>query len=86
MYGLQHGALTHTEQQALNCLKFFQNCKEMFLDRGLMLTIKLLNQEFKMVKFKSSLPEFNVLQHELVDRYGTTISKMISDMFLMPLI
>ena len=53
-----------------------------FLDRGLLLTRKLLNQEFQMVKLKSSLRKFYGRHHELVDRYGITVSQMISDMFL----
>ena len=53
-----------------------------FLDRGLLLTRKLLNQEFKMVKLKSSLRKFYGRHHELVDRYGITVSQMISDMFI----
>ena len=53
-----------------------------FLDRGLLLTRKLLNQEFQMVKLKSSLRKFSGRHHELVDRYGITVSQMISDMFL----
>ena len=53
-----------------------------FLSRGLLLTRKLLNQEFQMVKLKSSLRKFYGRHHELVDRYGITVSQMISDMFL----
>ena len=54
-----------------------------FLDRGLLLTRKLLNQEFQMVKLKSSLRKFYGRHHELVDRYGITVSQMITDLFLM---
>ena len=53
------------------------------LDRWLLLTRKLLNQEFKMVMLKSSLRKFYERHHELVDRYRITVSQMISDMFLM---
>ena len=53
-----------------------------FLDRGLLLIRKLLNQEFQMVKLKSSLCKFYGRHHEMVDRYGITVSQMISDMFL----
>ena len=34
-----------------------------------------------MVKLKSSLRKFYGRHHELVDRYGITVSQMISDMF-----
>ena len=49
-----------------------------FLDKRLLLTRKLLHQEFQMGKLKSSLR----CHHELVDRYEITVSQ-ISDMFLM---
>ena len=51
-----------------------------FLDRGLMLTGKLLSQGFLAVKLKSSLRKFYGRHHELVDPYGVPISQMISDM------
>ena len=45
-----------------------------FLDRGLLFTRTLLNQEFQIVKLKSSLRKF----------YGShQVSLMISDMFIM---
>jgi hypothetical protein len=50
-----------------------------FLDRGLLLTRKLLNQGFLLVKLKSSLRKFYGRHHDLVDRYG--ISQMTTDMF-----
>ena len=52
-----------------------------FLDRVLVKR-KLLNQEFQSVKLKSSLRKFFGRHHELVDRYGITVSQMTSDMFL----
>ena len=48
-----------------------------FLDRGLLLTRKLLN----LVKLKSSLQIFYDLHHDLVDRYGISVSQMTTDMF-----
>ena len=53
-----------------------------FLDTGLLLTRKLLNQEFRMVKLKSSLRKLYGRNHELVDRYGITVLQMIANMFL----
>jgi hypothetical protein len=41
-----------------------------FLDRGLLLTRKLLNQGFLLVKSKSSLRKFYGRHYDLVDRYG----------------
>ena len=45
-----------------------------FRDRGLLLTRKLLNQEFLLVKLRSSLPMFYGHHHDLVDRYGISVS------------
>jgi len=50
-----------------------------FLDRGLLLTRKLLNQEFLLVKLKSSLRKFYGRHHDLVDRYGISVSQMTTD-------
>ena len=52
-----------------------------FLDRGLLLTRKLLNQGFLLVKLKSSLRKFYGRHHDLVDRYGIYVSQMTTDMF-----
>jgi hypothetical protein len=53
------------------------------LDGGLLLTRKLLNQGFLLVKLKSSFRKFygrhNV--NDLVDRYGIYVSQMTTDMF-----
>ena len=51
-----------------------------------LLTRKLLNQEFQMVKLKSFLRKFYGRHHEMVVRYGITVSQMISDMFLTSLL
>jgi hypothetical protein len=45
-----------------------------FLDRGLLLTMKLLNQGFLLVKLKSSLRKFYGRHHDLVDRYGISVT------------
>ena len=52
-----------------------------FFDRGLLLTRKLLNQGFLLVKLKSSLRKFYGYNHDLVDRYGISVSQMTTDMF-----
>ena len=52
-----------------------------FFDRGLLLTRKLLNQGFLLVKLKSSLRKFYDRHHDLVDRYGISVSQMTTDMF-----
>jgi hypothetical protein len=45
-----------------------------FRDRGLLLTRKLLNQEFLLVKLRSSLPMFYGHHNDLVDRFGISVS------------
>jgi hypothetical protein len=45
-----------------------------FLDRGLVLTRKLMNQWFLLVKLKSSLRKFYGRHHDLVDRYGISVT------------
>ena len=53
-----------------------------FLDRGgLLLTMKLLNQGFLLVKLKSSFRKCYGRHHVLVDRYGISVSQMTTDMF-----
>jgi hypothetical protein len=54
-----------------------------FLDRGLLLTRKLLNQRFLLVKLKSSLRKFydDLVVRDLVDRHGIYVSQMTTDMF-----
>jgi hypothetical protein len=52
-----------------------------FLDKGLMLIRKLLNQGFLLVKLKSSLRKFYGRHHDLIDRSGISVSQMITDMF-----
>ena len=47
-----------------------------FIDRGLLLTRKLLNQWFHFVKVKSSLSKLYGRHHDLVDRYGIYVSQM----------
>ena len=51
------------------------------LDRGLLLTRKILNQGFLLVKLKSSHRKFYGRLHDLVDRYGISVSQMTTDMF-----
>jgi hypothetical protein len=52
-----------------------------FLDRGLLLTRKLLNQGFLLVKLKSLLRKFYGRHHDLVDHYGISVSQITMDMF-----
>ena len=52
-----------------------------FLDIGLLLSRKPLNQGFLLVKLKSSLRKFYGRRHDLVDRYGIFVSQMTTDMF-----
>ena len=52
-----------------------------FLDRGVLLTRKLLNQAFLLLKLKSSLLKLCSHHHDLVDRYGIYVSQLTTDMF-----
>jgi hypothetical protein len=45
-----------------------------FLDRGLLLTRKLLKQGFLLIKLKLSLQTFYGRHHDLGDRYGIYVS------------
>ena len=45
-----------------------------FLDRELLLIRKLLNQGFLLVKLKSSLRQLYDRHHDLVDRYGISVT------------
>ena len=64
-------------------IRYFKACGSYqdFLNRGLLLTRKLLNQEFLLVKLKSSLRKFYSRHHDLVDRYRISVSQMTTDMF-----
>ena len=52
-----------------------------FLDRGLLLTRKLLNQGFLLFRLKSSLRKFYGRHHDLVDCYRIYVSQMTTNMF-----
>ena len=47
-----------------------------FLDRGLIITRKLLNRGFILVKLKSSFRKFYGHYHDLINRYGISVSQM----------
>ena len=49
--------------------------------RGLLLTRKLLNQRFLVVKLKSSIRKLYGHRHDLVNRYGVSVSQVTTDMF-----
>jgi hypothetical protein len=51
-----------------------------FIDRGLLLTSKLLHQGFLLAMMKSSRRKFYGRHHDLVDRYG------INDHIYVPLV
>ena len=52
-----------------------------FLYRGFLLTQRLQNQGFLLVRLKSSLRKFSSGHPDLVDRYGISMSQMTTDMF-----
>jgi hypothetical protein len=53
-------------------------CVHMFIE--LLPTNMLLNQEFLLAKLKSSLRTFCGRHHDLVDRYGLSVSQMTTDL------
>jgi hypothetical protein len=63
-------------------IRYFGDCGSYmdFLDRGLLLTRKLLNRRFLLVKLKSSLQMFYDRHHDFVDHYGIYVSEMTKDM------
>ena len=70
----------------LELIRYSRGCGSYhdFLDRGLLLTRKLLNQGFLLVKLmKSSLVKFYDRHHDLVNRYGISVSQMTTNMFHM---
>ena len=69
--------MSHTNINLLNnlaCISYHD-----FLDRGLLLTRKLLNQGLQMVKLKLSLRKFYGRNHELVDHYGSLRNNRFPD-------
>ena len=52
-----------------------------FIDRGRLLTQKLLNQGYDAPKLQSSFLKFYGRHHDLVDRYDKTVSKIKEDLF-----
>ena len=56
-----------------NCMHDSASCQD-FFDRGLLLTRKLLNEGFLLIKLQSSLRKFYGRHHDLVNRYETSVS------------
>jgi len=64
-------------------IRYYRACGsyQVFLDRGLLLTRKLLNKVFLFVKLMSSLRKFYGRHHDLVNCCGISLSQMTTDMF-----
>jgi len=73
----------HLEHISLLVIRYSRACGSYqdSLDRGLLLTRKPFNQGFFLVKLKSSHRKFYGHHHDLVDRYGISVSHMTTDMF-----
>ena len=52
-----------------------------FLDRGVLLTEKLLKQGYDQIRLESSLRKFYGRHHELVDRFNISASQLCADVF-----
>jgi len=65
--------------------KLYRTCGtyQDFRDRGLLLTRKLLNQGFLLIKLKSSFRKFYSRHHDSDGRYGISVSQMTTDMFIL---
>ena len=70
-WGLETG-----KRRALACGSY-----QDFLERGLLLTRKLLSEGLLLVKLNASLRTFHGRHHDLVNSYGTSGSQMTPDMF-----
>jgi hypothetical protein len=66
--------------QLIRYSRTYGSCQD-FIDRGLLLTRKLLNQGFILVKLKSSIQTFYGRHYDFVERYEISVSQMITDMF-----
>lgn len=50
-----------------------------FVERGVLLSQKLLGQGYEFIKLKSSLKKFYGRHHKLIDHYDKSVSEIISD-------
>ena len=74
----------HTRHRIKTIIHIMWLLYQNVLDKWLLLTRKLLNQRFKlvkMVKLKSSLRTMYGRHHDLIKRYGISVSQMTMDMF-----
>ena len=53
-----------------------------FLARAKVLTQKLLRQQFLLSRLKSSFKKFYGQNHDLVDRYKSSVTSMMTDLFI----
>ena len=51
------------------------------MERGKMLTTKLLSQEYQTTKLVATLKKFYERYHDLVNPYNVTVSRIVSDIF-----
>ena len=64
-------------------IRYARACRKYtdFVYRAKLLTDKLLKQGYAVNRLRSSLQKFYGRHHELVDKYGATISNMRNDLF-----
>ena len=64
-------------------IRYARACRKYtdFVYRAKLLTNKLLKQGYAVRRLRSSLQKFYGRHHELVDKYGATISNMRNDLF-----
>ena len=51
------------------------------MERGKVLTTKLLSQEYQNSKLVTTLKKFYGRHHDLVNPYNVTVSRIVSDVF-----
>jgi hypothetical protein len=73
----QHNVQKKKYKSTNNDLQNIHIKLKIVLDRGLLLSRKLLNQGFLLVKLKSSLRKFYGRHHHLVDSYGISVSQIL---------
>ena len=71
-----------THERVINCV-YSRDCGyyQDLLVKRLLLIRKLLNQEFLVVKLKSSFRKIYGGHHDLVNHYQMSVSQMTTDMF-----
>ena len=66
--------------QIIHCARACSNYQD-FMERGKVLTTKLLSQGFQKTKLAATLKKFYVRHHDLVNPYNVAVFRIVSDVF-----